>query len=539
MPSMSSELSCFAYATGVHGSCSWLAVLVAYVWQPTAVSADVVRAPVAQPLVVEFEYADVRQEILVPEQSDFHVITHTKRGQLRASGRVGRVTEGKVELALTVYFDSRERGNRGTSLRQNLRLGEFASGMGTVPMAYILRYVWVRRGIDPVPTLREAIGRRDRNSAVAARHVGGLGVAARGAVADLVEVLQLAGSAELGEAAAVALGHIGPVVKDAVPVLTDSLANTQSGELRVAAAAALWKICRHPKATPTLIAALGESEKKVRLKALNALGEMSVEAPTAGPALRAALNDEDPQLRAAAAAALWATTRDTVAIDALMVMLENGDSGRTHAIEALGSIGYPDAHRATNEVATEAFSSHLWHRRSVANALKRIDPDGSQCAGELARILRFVEGDGAKEASEVMAEYGSTLLPRLRELLNSDNQYDRQLAVRTLWRIGTPGVGTLAESLRHDNVEVRRLAGSWLRALDAKAAAAIPNLIHALDDDNKEVRTNASHALSHIGPPAVPAVERLLDDRNLHIRKLAKQILSDIEAWEKMQGRDD
>jgi HEAT repeat protein len=214
-----------------------------------------------------------------------------------------------------------------------------------------------------------------------------------------------------------------------------------------------------------------------------------------------------------------------------MAMLENGTSGRPYAVEALGTIGYPGAHRATNEVATEAFSSHSGHRRSVANALKRIDPDRSQCVSELTRILRFVEGDGVKEASEAIAQFGSTLLPRLRELLDSENEYDRQFAFRTLWRIGTPAVDTLAEALRHDNVEVRRLAGSWLRALDAKAAPAIPDLVRALEDEDKEVRINASLSLIDIGPAAVPAVRQTLDGASARTGELVKWILSDIAAW--------
>lgn len=527
MPSTSSSVSSLTPAVGVLRSCFWFVVFIACICRPVMVSAG---ATDSEPLVVELEYAEVRQQILVAEQSDFHVITHTKRGQLRAFGQVGRVTEGKVELTLTACFDGRERGNRGMSVRLNLRLGEFSGGMGTVPMGYILRYVWIRRGIDPVPTLVAAIRRRDGNSVAAAGHLSRVGVAARGAVADLVEALETDDSAELGEAAAVALGHIGSAAKDAVPVLTDRLGNAHSGELRIAAATALWKICRHPNATPTLIAALGDSEKGVRLKALNAIGEMGVEAPTAGPALRAALKENDPQLRAAAAAALWAATRDTVAVDALMAMLEGNESGRSYAVEALGIIGYPGAHPATNEVATEAFSSHSGHRWYVGNALKRIDPDGSQCVSELTRILRFVEGDGVKEASEVLAQYGSTLLPRLRELLDSESEHDRQFAFRTLWRIGTPAVDTLAEALCHRNVEVRRLAGTWLRALSAEAAPAVPNLIRAIEDEDQAVRINASHALIDIGLAAVPAVRQTMGGASERTRERVKRILSDIAA---------
>ena len=494
-------------------------------------TAEEAAAPPAKPLVVEFEYAEVRQEILVAEESEFHVITNTERGKLLASGKVGRVSDGHVDLVLRVRFDGHERGAHGISIRPRVRLGEFTGGIGTLPMGYTLEYVWVRRGVDPVPTLVEALRRGGAKALVAARQLGRLQAAASGAVPDLIAVLKLKELVELREAAAVALGQIGPAAQGAVQVLARQLDNEQPAVLRVAAAAALWRIAKHPDATPTLLAAVREPEKEVRLKALEALREMGVEAPTAGPALRAALKDNDPQIRAAVAAALWAATRDTLAVDALMAMLEDDESGRSYAIEALGTIGYPGAHPATNEVATEAFSSHSGHRWYVANALKQIDPDGSQCAAEVARILRFVKGDGVKEASEVLAQFGSTLLPRLRELLDSENEHDRQFAFRTLWRIGTPAVDTLAEALRHRNVEVRRLAGSWLRALDAKAAPAIPDLVRALEDEDKEVRINASHALIDIGPAAVPAVRQTMDGASERTRELVKWILSDIAAW--------
>jgi HEAT repeat protein len=489
-------------------------------------------------LVVEFEYAGVRQEILVAEESDFHVITDTDRGQMRASGQLGRVSHGRVHVVLQYYFDFHDGGGSGGTFKREVPLGHFFSGSMSLPFSYFLCYVWVRCGVDPVPTLIEALDPRDLNARSAARHLGRLGPEASQAVPDLIDIVKGNDAAKLRVAAAAALGKIGPEAKDAVPVLVQQLDDEQSGDVRVAAAAALWQIATHPDAVPALLAALGDSERTVQHEALDALGELGVEAPAAGPALLPMLEESGPRLRAGAAAALWATTRDPRAVDALVAMLESDSPGRGHARTPLRSIGFPGGQPATEGVARDAFSPNSITRRAVADTLIEIDPGASLTLPFLVRTVRENEGRGREEASDVLARFGVVLLPRLRELLDTDED-SRRLACYTLWRIGTPAVETLADALRHPNVEVRRSAAAWLRNPDANTASATPNLVRALADDDEQVRIAALGALVEVGRPAIPALQYALKDPNPRTRDLAQRILREIEALEKMERRNE
>lgn len=492
--------------------------------------------PVAtEPLVVEFEFAGVRQEILATEASDFRVITDTPRGQLHASGRVGRVSQGRVDLVLKYYFDSHEGGGSGGTLKRDLVLGQFSSGSMSLPFSYFVRYIWVRRGVDPVPTLIEALHRRDLNPTSAARHLGGLGTAASRAVPDLIEIVKGNDTVKLRAAAAGALGQIGPKAEGAVPTLVRHLDDEQAGELRIAAAAAVWKITRHPEATPTLIAALSDGEKNLRMKALDVLREMGVEAPSAGPALLAMLHDGDAALRVAAASALWATTRDTRAVDTLIAILEGAPNGHARAGEALGRIGYPGARRATEALAADGFSSNSIQRWYVGKRLTQVDPDGSRSVTAMSKLLPHHGADAVEQASDVLARFGATVVPRLRELLDSDDERVRKLGFYTLWRIGSPAVGILAEALGHRNPQVRRRAAGWLRSMETDISPAVPYLIRALHDDAEEVRSEAALALVEIGAPAIAAVQHVLHSPDPQIRKLGEQILRDIEERERME----
>jgi HEAT repeat protein len=493
------------------------------------------RPAVADPLVVAFHYAGVRQEICVSPEADFCVVSDTERGRLRASGRVGRVLDNHVNFVLRLHFSS-GRSEAGVELDRRVRLGEFTDrGVGTIPPTYVLWYVWVRRGVDPVPTLAEVLRHWDANAVVAADYLGRLKAAARPAVPDLIDATKAEVPLGLRLAAVAALGEIGPAAEDAVPVLLEHLRNERPGQVRVAAASALWKIAKHSDATPTLIGALNDAEKGVQLEALDALHEIGVEAPMAGPALAGMLNDPDPQSRCRAAAALWATTQDTRAIDSLIDLLQSDEPGRSRVVESLGRIGYPHGHRATGAMVADLWSTHAGHRKYLAEALTRIDPDASQIVPLVLLTLREDDERGVTAPSGILARYGLTIIPALRDLLEQEDERARELALATLGAMGAAAIDTLATALRHRAPKVRRLAALYLRDLDADTTPAIPDLVRTLNDDDKEVRTNAAFTLMDIGPAAIPAVEQALNDTSPRTAELAERILRHIKAVEKME----
>jgi HEAT repeat protein len=104
--------------------------------------------------------------------------------------------------------------------------------------------------------------------------------------------------------AAQGLDNLGPLHQADVHALAE-LVRTGPAPARVLAAKFLGKIGRDARdAVPTLIAALGHSESKVRQAAAMALGRIGPKAWPAASALAKAMSDPDVNVRQAAAAAL-------------------------------------------------------------------------------------------------------------------------------------------------------------------------------------------------------------------------------------------
>lgn len=91
----------------------------------------------------------------------------------------------------------------------------------------------------------------------------------------------------------------------------------------------------------------------------------------------------------------------------------------------------------------------------------------------------------------------------------------RETAADSLGRIGDAAVPALITALEDADRDVRAQAARALARMGPKAEAAIPALIEALDDDDKFVRQGAARALGQIGPlaeDAVPALMQALKD---------------------------
>ncbi|MGB2864883.1 MAG: HEAT repeat domain-containing protein [Sedimentisphaerales bacterium] len=93
-------------------------------------------------------------------------------------------------------------------------------------------------------------------------------------------------------------------------------------------------------------------------------------------------------------------------------------------------------------------------------------------------------------------------------------------------RIGKEAIPAIASALKDSDVQMRRnatevlmeLAGGWTGKPVVYIRAAIPSLISAIEDPDKDVRIVAANALAAIGPDAreaVPALTRMLKDPEL------------------------
>jgi HEAT repeat protein len=111
--------------------------------------------------------------------------------------------------------------------------------------------------------------------------------------------------------------------------------------------------------------------------------------------------------------------------------------------------------------------------------------------------------------------------PLIEKLTDNDFQV-RHDAANAIVKIGSPAVPALIEALKNENKQVRWRAASALGAIGTEASAAVPALITTLQDEDEYIRRIAAYALGKIGPQASAAVPELLDalqdsDRNLRL----------------------
>lgn len=111
--------------------------------------------------------------------------------------------------------------------------------------------------------------------------------------------------------------------------------------------------------------------------------------------------------------------------------------------------------------------------------------------------------------------------PLIEKLTDNDFQV-RHDAADAIVKIGSPAVPALIEALKNENKQVRWRAASALGAIGAEASAAVPALITTLQDEEEYIRRIGAYALGKIGPQASAAVPELLDalqdsDRNISL----------------------
>lgn len=182
-----------------------------------------------------------------------------------------------------------------------------------------------------------------------------------------------------------ALGWIGPGARPAVPDL-EKLLDSKWPEQRKSAALALWRIDRRARqAVPVLVEVLKggrssaaapagvEAAPSVRAQAAEALGVIGAEAREAIPALREASQDQDRDLRVAAAASLWCLEGDAAAVPPVLLAALRGEDGLVPqmAVEALGRLG-PRARAAVPAIRDLLDNEDIGLRHAAAAALRQI-----------------------------------------------------------------------------------------------------------------------------------------------------------------------
>ncbi len=132
----------------------------------------------------------------------------------------------------------------------------------------------------------------------------------------------------------------------------------------------------------------------------------------------------------------------------------------------------------------------------------------------------------AEAAVPALAALGETIIPSLRELLDSPDADIRWWAARTLASLPSLDAGLLLPSLSDAAPEVRQCAALGLCSHPSEAA--IPDLTRALSDSDSLVAELAAQALVAVGKPATESLLEVLQDAPQSARIQAMHALSEI-----------
>jgi HEAT repeat protein len=147
---------------------------------------------------------------------------------------------------------------------------------------------------------------------------------------------------------------------------------------------------------------------------------------------------------------------------------------------------------------------------SAARAIGNIGPRQAVFAVPgLARLLCFDDNNvrlAAAATLEAMGSLAREAMPAVKMAVTTGDAETRVAACYVVLSIGPefagPAIPGLIESLTADDPRVRRTAAEVLGKLGSVAEAAVPALRRALEDEDQEVRINASEAiLSILTPP--------------------------------------
>ena len=309
-----------------------------------------------------------------------------------------------------------------------------------------------------------------------------------------------------------------------IPLLQDP-----DREVRAAAAFAAGKLGA-PQSLPVLLEILRNGPREARRQAavsLRFLGDAA-----AVPALMDALTDPSRSVREQAAVALG-HLGDSQAVPALVnaltdanIMAEERRALREYLLTALGNLGdrqaVPSLIRALDDYDRNV-------RRAAILALGQLG--GPQAEDALIRIVgqNMYDPRGDSDVRPVIRELESMgsvrAMPILRLVIEEGHQRWVPLAACALRQLGdTITAGDMVERLSSRSSEDRLRAVLSLPAL--VGGDALPQLRHALADDDATVRAAAARQLGRLGDQSiVPFLTAALQDENEEVREAARASL--------------
>jgi HEAT repeat protein len=293
----------------------------------------------------------------------------------------------------------------------------------------------------------------------------------------------------------------------AIPALVKVAQNPQEKpKVRLFAIQILGEVGAEAKsAVPMLAELVRDRDSAIRLKAVKSLAEIGIVAESAVPDLTVALSDADPQIRGEAATALGKIGEGAKsAVPALVATLNDSKLAvRLKVIYALSNLG-ADAKPAVPDLTQALSAPQKEVRVGAIVALGKLGPESKKSVKILAQLLTDGDKDIRLKAITALGSIGAdagAAVPELTKALRHGDRDTRSFAALTLGKIGseakaaTPELTTALSDLDKD---VRQYAATALGKIGLEAKSALPELVKALKDDNSGVRLSTASALTRI-----------------------------------------
>jgi hypothetical protein len=261
-----------------------------------------------RPLILEMRAAkNVVLEVMVSAGSDFRVVSTIKGRKWSVTGTLHKVVDDIATISAMAKLSSEDYSSgQGVSARE-FKIGELGNSWGSGSWGGIHVHFWIRRGVDPVPSLKRILARRDETFWHAAWYATELvnSKSRQAVIPELIDALnaevdrpaQSAGET-IRSKAAQTLGNFGLTAKAAIPALVQRLKD-ENRCVRVDAAIALWRIQKHESAIPALIAEVDNETYGIRHRVVSGLGDVahSDNSATVVPVLTKSLQDQHHGVR--------------------------------------------------------------------------------------------------------------------------------------------------------------------------------------------------------------------------------------------------
>jgi HEAT repeat protein len=357
------------------------------------------------------------------------------------------------------------------------------------------------------------------------------------AVSALIRALQDP-SPSVRREAVCSLALVEPATVEALEALRRA-SRDPDGRVRVRANGALWRAASDKTAAAALRSALKDPAPAVRADAAEALVGSDLASPDDLAALTPMLQDPEPTVPGSAALAIyWICARSggkaKGAVPALVKAIRHRDPVvRRRSVSALAGIG-PDAKSALPEVIRAIQDPDFGTRKGAAWAVGKIGTDDRSVVAAAAAALGDPAAGVRMEAAYTLGRAGPAARPALEALLRATR--DPSLEVRVAgrlacWRITGEKVHVGLAMTEALGVEPSR-AGDVVFFLAEFGASSVPIILELLSSPTAEIRYVAALGLALIEPPderAVPPLVRALEDPDPRVRKAAAEALDAID----------